>query len=181
MLNLSNLNLTPEEPSGPMLDRFAAPIPGEALTNAPKSLPFDRPSKYADVEDAIHHIFMGLMNKRSAAIMLSLMEAGMPVSMLVEMIVTSGNQEGLWNAAMVPVLVPPVTAIMLRMAQAAKIQPILTGGDMKPEKTPEIMLKLAEARVSRSQTEAAVKVVPKSGDLKEEHLKVGILSPKGFV
>lgn len=182
MFDISKLNLPapPDDPKRPGF--FSAPIPGESLTQPPGKFPYERAPRFADPEEALRFIFERLIQWRQAAQMLAYLEAGLPVTTLVELICQSGASEGLWSIPMSYVMAPPITVILMRMAQAAGIEPIMHSSQLVPEKADQMMLKLAEARISSNQVDKAQKAGEKSkNDLADDGAKVRILDTKGFV
>lgn len=181
-LDLSKLNLTPGPASGDYVSPFEAPIPGEGLTVAPKQFPYERPPEMTDPEEVLNKLFLGLSKRQSVFQLLSMLEAGVPISTLVEVICTHGAEEGKWSIPMSYLIAPPLTVMLYRMAQAAGITPQLTPNDGKQEELPQIMVKMARSAVSSGKVDAATKEAERSArDLPHEHLKVGIMSPKGFI
>ena len=164
----------------PKASKMDSPIAGQALTEAPRTLPYDRPPQHAKVNEAIHELFMNIVQPRRAAQLLSVLEAGFPVSTLAEIIAKNGAQEGKWSIVTVPLLAPALTVILVRMAQAAKVDFNYTPNDMPDEEIPHIMLKMREAQISGARADAASQAGRKSVDLAEKHLKVAE-DEKGFV
>lgn len=152
-------SLTMETPPGAdkQIGRFDASVPGQALTETPGNLPSDRPPQYADVEDALDHVMQRLLSMRQAMHMLSLIDAGVPIDFLVKSLVMVGMQEGLWAAPSVYLLTPPLTVLMIRMAQAAKVDYILHATPDDSERIPEMMMRSAQSRISTARVEDAQK------------------------
>lgn len=130
------------------IDQFQRPVPGQSLTVAPGSLPYERPPEMADVDDALDFLFQRIVDERSIYGLLGLMEAGIPISVLVQILLESGFAEGKWSAPMIHVMAPAVAVMLIRIADAAKIPYKLTPQDGKPRPVSEVLLNLANIRVS---------------------------------
>lgn len=124
-----------------------APLGGEAWRHRPQTMPYDRPSEYSSVEEYLDHFFTKLTQPKMVAELLALFEAGVPLDTLVEVLVTSMYGEGKINAVMAPLIVPPLTVILMRMAEAAKVDFKLST-DSDANNLPEIHYRMEEIKRS---------------------------------
>jgi hypothetical protein len=99
-----------------------APMGGESWRHRPKRMPYDRPSEYSSVEQYLDHFFKNLTKPKAVSEFLALMEAGVELDVLVETLVEGMYGEGKINATMAPMIVPPLTVILIRMAEAAGVE-----------------------------------------------------------
>jgi len=106
-----------------------APMPGQSFTNPRRSLPFDRPSEHTDVEKYLDRIFQKLTEPETATQFLSVLDEGVPLDTLVQVVVKSMVGEGKINANMMFLMLPPLTVMFFRMAEAAGIEPKLSTDD----------------------------------------------------
>jgi hypothetical protein len=97
------------------------PMGGEAWRHRPQTMPYDRPSEYTSVEEYLDKFFKRVTQPKHVAKLLALLEAGVELDILVETLVTSMYGEGKINATMAPLIVPPLTVIFIRMAEAAGV------------------------------------------------------------
>lgn len=113
--DLSNPNL---------LDEFEReqPVPGEALTKAPKSLPSERPSRFSNPEEVLDRLFENIVKPENATKLLALLDAGVPLDVLVAQVVQNAFGEGTVNANMYFIMLPPLIVIFSRMADAAGVE-----------------------------------------------------------
>ena len=111
-----------------------APMPGASFTNPRRTMPYDRPSENTDVEKYLDRIFQKLTEPEAATQFLSVLEDGVPLDTLVQVVVKSMVGEGKINTNMMFLIIPPLTVMFFRMAEAAGIEPKLTTDDkiMKP-------------------------------------------------
>lgn len=138
-----------------------APIPGEAFTGAPKTLPFEKPSQFTSVEEYLEVIFERMTQPRQAAQFLALVDSGIELDLVIASLVQSMFGEGQINANMVFLVVPPLTIMLMRMAEAAGIEPKVSSDPNKME-TPEILYKLKGAAISGNQVSKATKAAKTS-------------------
>ena len=129
------------------------PIPGQSLTGELGNLPHEKPPQFTDVKKAMDFVFTRLIQPRNANRMLALMESGVPLTILVELLLRGGFGEGKWSAPMMFSMAPPLTVIMARMAEAAEIDYKISGD--KKRITPELV-NLTRSAVSSAETEKAV-------------------------
>jgi hypothetical protein len=139
------------------IDQFQRPVPGQALTVAPGSLPYERPPEMANVDDALDFLFKRITDERAIYSLLGLMESGMPVSTLVQILLQTGFTEGKWTAPMTHVMAPAVGVMLIRIADAAKISYKLTPKDGQPKPVNEVLLNLANIRVSELEVQKGKK------------------------
>lgn len=118
-----------------------APIPGQSWTSPRRTMPYDRPSDEVSVEDYLDKLFARLSDERVTAQFLSMVEGGIPLDHIVQTLVQSMFGEGKINANMVFLMVPPLTVMLWRMAEAAGISPTLST-DGKSQDVPQMMLHL---------------------------------------
>lgn len=170
----------------PMVDQFDAPIPGESLTRPPRQMPYDRPPQFPDVEDALDYVMHKIVQDKSAHRLLALMEVGFPVSKIVELITTNGAREGYWSIAQMFLVAPPLTSLILRMAEAAKIQPVLTSKEANAD-LPAALMRIKRTNISTQSVDKAQRAANSSKDTAKKmnphnaasEEKAGFLMPGG--
>jgi hypothetical protein len=109
-----------------MQDTFDAPLGGEAWAKKPRSMPYDRPPQFAEVDAGLNYIFKQLRNPPKTKQMLNLMKAGVPVDLLAEQVLTQGFSDGKFGAPALLQMVGPTIAMMWRMAESVGIRPMTT-------------------------------------------------------
>lgn len=78
-----------------MRQPFQAPIPGQSLTMAPGSMPYERPPEISDPEEAIQMHLTRLSNPEMIEDMLDMLEMDVPIRQLTEGILRSAVAEGI--------------------------------------------------------------------------------------
>ena len=107
-----------------MSKEFDRPIGGESWTIAPpKTMPWDRPPETADVGVGLRSIFKNITQPKTARKLINLMEAGIPIDILTENVITSGFGQGKFGAPALTNMVGPVIVMMSRMAEESGITP----------------------------------------------------------
>jgi hypothetical protein len=80
-----------------MDNHFSAPIPGQSLTRAPGSRPYEQPPTYADPEDATYAVMSKLSRKDAAAGIAISLDKGVAATHLATYILKGGIATGLWS------------------------------------------------------------------------------------
>lgn len=76
---------------------FDAPIPGQSLTRAPGSRPYEQPPLYNDPEEATVAMLDALTNKKSAPIVAAMLDKGIPATFIATGLLKQGVAEGKWS------------------------------------------------------------------------------------
>ena len=106
------------------MNEFDRPIGGEAWTIAPpKTMPWDRPPEFAEVGPGLKSIFNNMKSPKTSRQLVNLMDAGIPIDILAETILTSGFGAGKFGAPAMMSMVGPVIVMMSRMAEETGITP----------------------------------------------------------
>lgn len=136
---------------------FDAPIGGESWQYEPRSMPWDRPARFHETDAALDYIFRRLRNPVMSKKLLNLLQAGMPLDMLAEMLITQGFSQGQYQAPVLMQMVAPLVAILFRMCESAGIQPKLTTDkDLQPVDFDPADMLAAEKRISNNDADKAM-------------------------
>lgn len=114
-----------------MMPNPNGPIPGENFTSDTKNYPWHRPPEVTNIDQAIELSAKQLMDEEKSSGLLTMMQLGVPISMLTDIFVTSGIGAGKWTPDYAILIAGPVSHIMMLMAKAEGIEPDL-GIDIKP-------------------------------------------------
>lgn len=98
-------------------DPFAAPIPGESLTNELGSAPWETPPQFTDLSEATEHMFDRMIaNSQELALML---ESGATAESIARTLMFSGFQQGKFTPdlalQMTPIAIAMVVAVGRKM------------------------------------------------------------------
>ena len=159
----------------PILD---GPLGGEAWQHPPRTMSWDRPPQFAAPEEALVSTFKRLTSPRISKQLLSLVEAGMPIDMVVEGILMQGFMQGKYGAPALTMMVGPLTVILWRMAESAGIRPV-TSNDIGPKVDfdPADMI-AAEKRVQNNTMNKAIGANEKSV---KELTRKDVMDRPGFI
>lgn len=125
----------------------SGPIPGENYTSNTKNYPWHRPPKYTNLDDAIEWSYKKMMENPVG--LLTMLKAGMPVPVLVELFLLAGMGEGNWTPDFMILMAGPIAHIMYLMAMSADIEPNMDLEDKPPAITPgftDLLKKMKSAR-----------------------------------
>lgn len=100
------------------------PIPGQSLTRAPGSYPFEQPSQFSDPEKALEALVQQISEEKAAMRLLNMMELGVPVYSIVYTILMTGFTEGKWTPDVALLIAEPFATLLFRIAKDAGIQAV---------------------------------------------------------
>lgn len=92
------------------------PIPGENYTSDTKNYPWHRPPEISDMDTAIEASIKKLTTPESSTVLLTMLQAGVPISTAADIFVTSGVGAGKWTPDFAILLAGPVAHMMKLMA-----------------------------------------------------------------
>ena len=124
-----NLTDTTIMPSGKERSMFDTPIPGQSLTKTPGLYPWDKPPRLNTSEEALEYYIDKFDDDANGAQLLSLLEAGIPVSTLVDSLLLAGFAEGLYTPDVAVLLGEDLGMFMMYLADQAEIQYKVTDND----------------------------------------------------
>lgn len=155
------------------------PLPGESWQNEPRTMPWDRPARFSELNDALDNVFRRLRNPIVSKKLLNLLESGLPVDLLVKMFLQHGFMNGEYGAPIMVQMVPPLVVIMFRMAESAGIHPKLaTDRDIAPVDFDPADMLAAEKRISNNTSDKAIKANNLS---KKELMAPNMADRQGFM
>lgn len=90
----------------------SGPIPGENFTSDTKNYPWHQPPEYVDVNKALDYISQKLTDFKRANGILTIVEMGVPLTRIADMILTAGIGEGKWTPDFALLLAGPTTRMI---------------------------------------------------------------------
>lgn len=130
------------------LSPLDAPIPGQSLTAPLGDRPWQKPARYSTPDEALTFYLERLSVKRITSQMLDLLETGLPVDTLVDVMQTGAVMEGVHSLDVGIVISPALAEAVMAMADAAEVPYVKSSEDMDVDEKPydtEIALALKEA------------------------------------
>jgi len=124
---MSRLNQQALESHNP----FQGPIPGQSLTKSQDDLqPWEQPPEMTGVKDARELMFLEILKDENLENIVMLMNNGMSVAEVAEMLLFIGYSKGKFNADLMMLLLEPVMYMLLAIAEAVGIEPKITRDDL---------------------------------------------------
>lgn len=102
--------------------KFDGPIPGQSLTNEPKNYPWERPPETADPDEAIVHHLTRLGQKKVMNHILDGVQAGLPVSMLTDLMLTGAVAKGIHNIDISLMIAPVVHDYIVNLLEEEGVE-----------------------------------------------------------
>lgn len=93
------------------------PIPGENFTSDSRNYPWHRPPVYTNPDDALEYVFKKLKRKQAAQGIITMLEMGAPVSLIVDMFLTKGIERGDWSIDLALLLAGPLSHVIVILAR----------------------------------------------------------------
>jgi len=110
---------------------FQGPVPGQSLTNSPDSRqPWENPPEVTGLKDARELMFLEILKESNLENIAMLLNDGMSVSEISEMLLFIGYSKGKFNADMMMLLMEPVMYMLLSVAEALGLDPKITRDDL---------------------------------------------------
>lgn len=96
---------------------LSGPIPGENYTSDTRNYPWHRPPEYTELDDAIEYISKVMTEERGSEAIITMLEMGMTVSIITDIIITKGIGAGKWSVDLGLILAGPIAHIIVLMAR----------------------------------------------------------------
>jgi hypothetical protein len=111
--------------------RFRAPIPGQSLTaNKPGEAPWEKPPKYADVEDVIKMYINQLSNPAVTSKLMRSLKKEYPINNFVESMMTAGSMKGTHTVQSGLLAAPVVSEYIKALADIEGIEYITSSDEL---------------------------------------------------
>ncbi len=104
-----------------MVDVATGPIPGENFTSDPRNYPWHRPPDFTDLDEALKAASKKIFGKETSRGLLTMMEMGVPITVLTSAFVLSGIGGGKWTPDYALLLAGPVSHMMVLLAKSEEI------------------------------------------------------------
>ena len=102
---------------------FNAPIPGESLTTSPDmQKSWERPPRFTNADDCMENIYLELTSEEALPELVNMINDGIPLDELAQVILYKGYTEGLWNPDLMLLLIEPTIYVLIAIADYADIK-----------------------------------------------------------
>ena len=113
---------------------FQGPVPGQSLTNSPDSQqPWEQPPKMTSIKEATERMFLEILKEENLEAIVNLLDDGMSVAKVTEMLLFIGFSKGEFNADLMMLLAEPTMYMILAVAEGVGIDPIINDDDAADE------------------------------------------------
>ena len=127
-----------------------APIPGQSLTAPLGDRPWQNPSRYSTVEEAIQYYMPRLTSSSMGGQLMDMLEMGIPIDTIVDTVQLGGVMEGV-HSVDVGILVSPVLAEAIeQMAIAAEVDYRVEGQEVDEEVPDDSQIAIAMMEAAKS-------------------------------
>ena len=117
-------------------DPFDMPVPGQSLTGEPQKWPWENPTQFTDVDEALIHVVEKVRgDEASQKAFDQVIRLGMPLESIVNTITFGGFIEGLWTVDIAELLKPPLMAFLMLYANEKELPFVAFNNNEKPDKT----------------------------------------------
>lgn len=118
---------------------FDAPIPGQSLTAELGARPWQTPPEFPTIEEAIEYYIPRLSDANNAVRMLEVIERGIPLTALAEVLTLAGVMEGKHTVDVGVLISPILVEFMEGMAKVAEIEYTLGDVDEGMQADPKLV------------------------------------------
>jgi len=101
--------------------QFDTPIPGQSLTEAPGNAKYEQPPQYTELTDFMDYMFKSMNRKSARRDLLRMLDAGVPVKILIEPIIMQAVSEGKISMDLAVMSLQPLATMIYGMGDAAGI------------------------------------------------------------
>ena len=113
---------------------FQGPVPGQSLTNSPDTQqPWEQPPKMTSIKEATERMFLEILKEENLEAIVNLLDDGMSVAKVTEMLLFIGFSKGEFNADLMMLLAEPTMYMILAVAEGVGIDPIINDDDAADE------------------------------------------------
>lgn len=100
---------------------YNAPIPGQSLTNEPRSAPWERPPETVDPDEAIVHHLTRVKDPEVLDKILDGVEAGFPVALITELMLTGAVAKGIHSIDISLMIAPVVHDYIVEVLESEEV------------------------------------------------------------
>ena len=159
-------------------ESFDAPIAGESMTAELGSRPWQQPSKYSTVEEALGFYIPKLDNKELVSGLLDTLEMGIPVVTIANTMQSGAVMEGIHTIDVGIIILPALVEMISYIAEAGieYTSGLEQGTDSRrSDSSIQLAVKKLEEKQSNTDKEDVVEV-PEPSEVEEKPMDMGLMS-----
>jgi len=156
---------------------FEAPIPGESLTVEPGGRPWEQPAQYNTVEEALDHYITQMSSDEFYDQLVEVLEMGVPVTTLVDIIQTSGMMNGKHTVDVGILIAPALIEMIMLIGDTAGVK-YTTGLDKKedPERKNNVNVALARKELQEELDNKSDEPTEEPEEMVEDEMPKGLMA-----
>tara|TARA_R110000744_G_scaffold182008_2_gene301209 strand:+ start:627 stop:1142 length:516 start_codon:yes stop_codon:yes gene_type:complete len=104
------------------MKQFNGPIPGQSLVNEPKNAPWERPPETVDPDEAIVHHLTRISDPKLLDNLLDGVEAGLPVSMITDLMLTGAVSQGVHGIDISMMIAPVIHDYLVNLLEEEDVK-----------------------------------------------------------
>ena len=109
---------------------FQGPVPGQSLTNSPDAQqPWEQAPKITNLKEGTETMFLEILKRENLEAVVTLMNEGMSIAKITEMLLFIGFTKGQFNPDMMLMLAEPTMYMLLAVAENVGIDPKINDDD----------------------------------------------------
>ena len=163
-------------PSGRERSIFDTAIPGQSLTKAPKSYPWESPPRMTTADEAMDYYFNRFDDEEVLFNLFALLEAKVSLTKIVDTMLLHGFSEGLYTPDVAVLIAEDLMMTITLIAEQADIDYELGA----PEKSTQAFKKAADLKEALKEREDMFmpQVEAKLDEIREKREGKGLMGPK---
>lgn len=163
-------------PSGREKSMFDTAIPGQSLTKEPKSYPWESPPRMTTADEVMDYYFNRFDDDEVLFNLFALLEAKVPLTKLVDVMILHGFSEGLYTPDLAILVAEDLMMTIALIADQAGIDYDLGA----PEKSKKALKKAANLKEAIKEREDIFmpKVEAKLDEIREKRDGKGLMGPR---
>ena len=139
------------------------PIPGQSLANDPENpAPYEQAPKFTSVHAASEYLWESFIEPATYTSLMETVGSGVPIMDVVQIILFSEFQKGLWNPDLMIMLFEPATYMIMALAERQDLDMVIYSGEDDDEMDNELALGsfLTEEKLKRLKKSKESGIVP---------------------
>ena len=139
------------------------PIPGQSLANDPENpAPYEQAPKFTSVHAASEYLWESFIEPATYTSLMETVGSGVPIMDIVQIILFTDFERGLWNPDLMMMLFEPATYMIMALAERQDLDMVIYNGEDDDEMDDELALGsfLTEEKLKRLKKSKESGIVP---------------------
>ena len=132
------------------------PIAGQSLTNDPDNpAPFEQPPKFTELPSASLYLWEKITTPEVYVPAMEALSDGQPIMSLVQLVLKTEFQEGMFNPDLMTMLIEPLAYMFLALAERLDIDPVFYRGEEEDDEAEEKIMDVSFEKEKLEEMKAA--------------------------